>query len=153
MMARSMLMSAVLMSAVVTACGGNGGNGERSGDGTTATGQPAMTGAAPPTTTAPATPAERGKSLAGVYNCRSCHSTMGVGMAGPTFKGLAGSTVQLEDGGNVVADQEYLVRSITDPDAQVVKGYQKGIMSAVIRPGSVSREEAEALAAYIESLR
>jgi cytochrome c oxidase subunit 2 len=101
----------------------------------------------------PATPVERGEALVGRYNCLACHSTSGVGLAGPTFKGLAGSTVQLKSGGSVVADRAYLVRSIMDPDAQIVKGYQEGIMSAVIRPGSVNREEAEAMAAYIESLR
>ena len=70
----------------------------------------------------------------------------------PPGKGLAGKTVELSDGRTVVADHDYLVRSILDPDAQVVEGYVSGIMSAVIRPGSIDRNDAGAMAAYIESL-
>jgi cytochrome c oxidase subunit 2 len=98
-------------------------------------------------------PVARGRSLVAQFPCLSCHSTTGARLVGPTWKGLAGSKVRLSDGQTVMADRDYLVHSIEDPDAQIVQGYQKGIMSAVIRPGLVSHDDAEAIAAYIETLR
>ena len=118
----------------VGSCGGSGDTGD-------ATGPPASNRLA-----------ARGKELVADYRCLSCHTTTGAVRAGPTWKGLAGNVVKLSDGSTVVADHDYLVRSILDPDAQVVEGYVSGIMSAVIRPGSIDRDDAEAMAAYIKSL-
>jgi cytochrome c1 len=66
------------------------------------------------------------------YACSGCHSLDGSDRTGPTFKGLAGSTVTLEDGKQVKADAAYLERAITDPDADIAKGYDAGIMKASI---------------------
>jgi len=134
-----------------SACGGHS-NGT---DGTEATGTRSSGGGAvrPTGSTASADPVARGEQLAGAHNCLSCHSTTGAQLAGPTWKGLAGSRVKLANGETVTADHGYLVRSILDPDAQVVDGFSRGIMSAFIRPGSVTPEEAEAIARYVESLR
>ena len=51
---------------------------------------------------------------------------------GPTFEGLAGSTVTLTDGTQVKADAAYLERAILDADAEVVEGYSPGLMAASI---------------------
>jgi hypothetical protein len=59
----------------------------------------------------------------------------------------------LDDGTSVTADDAYLTRSIDDPDAQIVAGFQRGVMSSVIRPGSVDAADTRALVAYIDSLR
>jgi mono/diheme cytochrome c family protein len=101
---------------------------------------PAPTTAA--TTTAPspapatveATPAlvARGKTLYSADGCSACHSLTGSPGAGPTVKGLAGSDVTLPAGETITADDAYLVQSIADPDAQIVKGYRAGIMPAAI---------------------
>jgi hypothetical protein len=53
----------------------------------------------------------------------------------------------------VKADRAYLVQSIEDPDAATVKGFSKGLMATVIKPGSVNDADANAIAAYIETLR
>jgi len=53
----------------------------------------------------------------------------------------------------VSADAAYLASSIEDPDAQIVQGYSAGIMSAVVKPGSVPAADVAALVAFIESLR
>jgi cytochrome c oxidase subunit 2 len=138
--------------AVLGLAGCGGGNEDRRGDGTAATAAPTT---APMSTTAPSaagTPAARGERLVSEHGCLACHSTTGATGAGPKWNGLAGSTVELNNGQSVVADRGYLVRSILEPDAQVVGGYVKGIMSAAVRPGSIDRDDAEAMAAYIESL-
>jgi cytochrome c oxidase subunit II len=97
--------------------------------------------------------AARGKMLVEERNCLSCHTTNGKAGVGPTWKGLAGSTVELADGRKVKADRAYIVQSIEDPDAATVKGYPKGLMATVIKPGAVNDADANAIAAYIETLR
>jgi cytochrome c oxidase subunit 2 len=73
-----------------------------------------------------------GEELYRQYACAGCHSLDGREGTGPTFKGLAGSTVTLEDGKQVKADAGYLERAIVDPDADVTKGYNAGLMKASI---------------------
>ena len=73
-----------------------------------------------------------GEELYRKYACASCHSLDGREGTGPTFKGLAGSTVTLEGGQEVTADAAYIEKAITDPDADVTKGYNAGLMKASI---------------------
>jgi len=75
-------------------------------------------------------PAETGKapmaSLLQKKGCLSCHSADGTKKVGPTFKGLFGSSVEVITSGKeriVVADEEYLRRSLADPKADIVKGF------------------------------
>jgi len=97
--------------------------------------------------------AAQGKGLYTSLGCVGCHSIDGTKGTGPTFKGLYDEMVKLADGKTVKADDEYLLESIFDPDKQISAGFQPGIMSAVIKPGSVSQADAKALVAYIETLR
>ena len=73
-----------------------------------------------------------GEDLYRRYACASCHSLDGSEGTGPSFKGLAGSTVELEGGKEVTADAAYLEKAITDPDADVSEGYNAGLMKASI---------------------
>ena len=91
-----------------------------------------------------------GKKLYTSLGCAGCHSLGGSKGVGPTFKGLAGSQVKLDNGQTVTADDAYLLKAIEDPDAQIVAGFQKGIMSATIKPGQVSQSDAESLIAFIK---
>jgi cytochrome c2 len=97
--------------------------------------------------------AAQGKALYTSLGCVGCHSIDGTSGTGPTFKGLYGSTVELTNGKSVTADDTYLLDSIFDPDKEITAGFQPGIMSAVIKPGSVSQADARALVAYIKSLK
>jgi cytochrome c oxidase subunit 2 len=119
----------------LSSCGGNSDNG--------------------PTTTLSADPqVQRGAQLAASNGCLGCHSTNGSKTSGPTFQHLAGSTVTLADGTTVVADASYLRTAITDPDADIVKGYPKGVMSSVVNNRKkLSDDEVDAIVAYIESLK
>ncbi|MGH9132693.1 MAG: c-type cytochrome [Ilumatobacteraceae bacterium] len=91
--------------------------------------------------------ADNGRKIANSRGCASCHGSDGSGGVGPAFTGLYGSEVTLEDGSKVVADDEYLRRSITDPGAQRVDGY------AVSMPTSdLSDDDIEAVLAYIREL-
>jgi mono/diheme cytochrome c family protein len=97
--------------------------------------------------------AEQGKALYTSLGCAGCHTIDGTKSTGPTFKGLYGSTVALEHGQKTTADDTYLLDSIFDPDKQIVDGYTAGLMSAVIKPGSVSQADAAAVVAYIKTLQ
>ena len=115
-------------------------------------------GGAPPTVTAGGSPGGGGAGAQGAsfyesLGCVGCHSLNGSPGTGPTFKGLYGSKVQLSTGQTVTADDAYLLQSILDPDKQIVKGFQKGIMSATIPPGSVPEAKAKSLVAFIKSKR
>lgn len=76
----------------------------------------------------PATAVERGELLVQQRNCTSCHRLDGRRWVGPTWKGVAGKAVTLADGGTVTADDAYLSRAITDPDAELVAGFGRGSM-------------------------
>lgn len=96
---------------------------------------------------------QQGAKLVASEGCASCHTTNGAKASGPTFKGLAGSQVTLSDGSTVTADAAYLAESVTSPDAKVVKGFSKGIMSAVMaNRKKLSTEEVAALVAYLQAL-
>ena len=97
--------------------------------------------------------AANGKSLYSSLACGSCHSIDGSAGVGPTLKGVFGSKVQLTNGQTVTADIAYLMESIEEPDAEIVKGYQPGIMSATIKPHQVAEADARDLVAYIKSLK
>jgi mono/diheme cytochrome c family protein len=125
---------------------------------------PATTTTAPGTTTTATTTqgggggantalVAKGQSLYTSLGCVGCHSIDGSKGTGPTFKGLAGSQVKLTNGKTVAADDAYLMESIVDPDKVIVQGFSPGVMSAVIKPGSVSQADAKALVAYIASLK
>lgn len=69
------------------------------------------------------TPEGRGQLLVAGNGCAACHSINGAAGIGPTWFALAGSTVELEDGTTVTADDAYLIESIKDPKAKIVKGF------------------------------
>jgi len=95
----------------------------------------------------------RGKGLYSADGCSACHSLTGSSSVGPSFKGLAGSAVTLTSGKTVTADDAYLERSIADADAEIVKGYRAGVMSAAIGSYDLAAkpDDIRALVAFIKS--
>ncbi len=95
--------------------------------------------------------AASGKTVATNLGCMACHSTDGSVKTGPSWKGLYNSTVTLADGKTILADTTYIKRSIFHPNAEIVNGFQKGLMPSY--EGVVSEEQLTDLMAYIESLK
>jgi len=95
--------------------------------------------------------AQRGKSTASSAGCASCHGANGQGGIGPSWIDLAGSDVELKvDGGGtetVVADRAYLLRSILDPSAEEVAGYELKMPS-----NGLTEDQAADVVSYIEEL-
>lgn len=92
--------------------------------------------------------AERGKSAAAV--CLACHSADGSQLVGPTWKGLYGHEVELEDGSKVVADDAYIRESIVDPMAKIVKGYPPSMPPF---GAMLTEEQTKDIIEYIKSLK
>lgn len=91
---------------------------------------------------APAT----GGELAADTGCLTCHTDRDTQLA-PTLVGLAGSEVRLDDGSVVVADGDYIRRSIVDPESQIVEGYRPAMPRFAL-----DDEEVDMLVRYIEEL-
>lgn len=92
--------------------------------------------------------AAKGETLFQKYSCAACHT--GDSQArGPNIAGLYKSTVYLDSGERVRADENYIRESILNPSAQIVAGFQN-IMPTF--QGQLSEEELLQLVAYIKSL-
>lgn len=76
------------------------------------------------------TPEERGEQFYIELGCRGCHSLDGSIGAGPTWQGIYLRQETLTDGTTVTVDEEYIRNSILNPDAQIVQGFNPGVMSA-----------------------
>jgi cytochrome c oxidase subunit II len=96
------------------------------------------------------TPVEFGQILYSKRGCNACHSVDGTKVIGPSWKGIFGKSEDCGAGGMVTIDEAYIKQSIYDPTAKVVAGYQP-IMPTY--KGVISEREAEALIAYIKSLK
>lgn len=92
--------------------------------------------------------AKAGEQVFGAYGCIACHSTDGSKGHGPSLKGLAGSTRDIESGEPVLADAAYLTESIKVPNAKTAKGFPPGYMP----PYQLKDKEIESLVLYIQSL-
>ena len=90
--------------------------------------------------------AAEGRRLYNSNGCAGCHGTDGRGGVGPAMVGLAGSERTLIDGTVVVADNEYLMRAIMEPNAEIVAGYSLRMPS-----NRLDLDQVNAVIAYIEA--
>jgi cytochrome c oxidase subunit 2 len=96
--------------------------------------------------------ASEGEQLLTKHGCIGCHSTDGSPKVGPTLKGLFGRTVTVVSDGKertLTADADYVLKSIRQPNADVVKGFP-AIMLAF---DHLPEEELEEMVEYIQGLR
>jgi cytochrome c oxidase subunit 2 len=103
-------------------------------------------------TTASNDPEARGQKIAKTSGCLACHSLDGGKMVGPTWKSLSGSTLTLNDGSSVTADEAYLKESIVDPDSKIVQGFPPGVMPGNYGQRLTDQQIAD-LIAFINSLK
>ena len=127
------LMVAVL---ALAACGGGGGGAS----------QPAASGGG-------AGDAAAGKALFAQTvigsnpGCITCHSLeAGKTLVGPSMAGIAGRAGSAVSGQSA---EQYLRQSLTEPDAFVAKGFQKGLMP---KP-TLTDKQANDLVAYMQTLK
>jgi cytochrome c oxidase subunit 2 len=94
-----------------------------------------------------------GERLSRTKGCIACHSADGTRLVGPSFKGVFGlAEIVVTDGveREIVVDDEYLYKSIFEPNADIVQGYQPLMPT---QEGIVNDDEVSAIIAYIKSLK
>lgn len=100
-----------------------------------------------------ASPAEQGFQVLSRNGCNACHSSDGSRLVGPSYLGLWGKDHEVETGGEkrtATVDRDYIIRSIYKPNADIVEGYNKGLMLSY--EGLVSEEEIDLIIEYLKSL-
>ncbi|MCB8994544.1 MAG: cytochrome c oxidase subunit II [Bacteroidales bacterium] len=76
-------------------------------------------------------PGAEGLAILKAQGCNACHSSDGSKIIGPSYLGIWGEQqVVVRDGKDVTVtvDSAYIRKSIYEPNAEIVKGYQKGLM-------------------------
>jgi len=100
-----------------------------------------------------AIPGAAGKLLTEQKGCIACHSADGTKIVGPSYKGIFGHKVTVESDGKereITVDEEYIKKSILEPEADIVKGFTKGSM--ISYKGQLNDEEIEKIIEYIKTL-
>lgn len=96
---------------------------------------------------------EAGLRLSVQYGCVACHAVSPDEGAkvGPPIWGIYEKMRTLSDGTEVLCDEDYLRESMLEPNAKVVKGYEKINMNTY--KGQLSDEQIYDIIKYIESLK
>jgi len=111
------------------------------------------TAVASPVTDAGVSLADQGWAVLRKNGCNACHSVDGSKLVGPSYLGGWGSTRTVLTGREkreVLVDEDYVRRSIYDPNADIVDGYNKGLMLSY--EGMVSDEEVKLIIEYLKEL-
>jgi cytochrome c oxidase subunit 2 len=98
-------------------------------------------------------PTATGRRIMQNIGCFACHSIDGTKLVGPSFKGIWGATHTVTTGRDkreVEVDEEYIRRSIYDPNADVVEGFNRGLMLSY--EGQLSEEDVEYIIEYLKTL-
>jgi len=91
---------------------------------------------------------QAGRRLFERLGCQTCHRAGEEGR-GPVLEGVFGSTVTLDNGSKLLADEAYLRESILRPAAKVVAGYRVQMPTF---QGQISEEGLMQVIAYIKSM-
>ena len=97
--------------------------------------------------------ADQGLEILRRNGCNACHSMDGSKLVGPSYLGGWGNSRTVMTGReerDVTIDSTYIKKSIFDPNADVVKGYNKGLMLSY--EGMVSEEEVGLIIEYLKAL-
>lgn len=78
--------------------------------------------------------AQRGLEVAQANGCIACHTLDGSVGIGPTWLGMYGKTETLSDGTTIVVNEDYIMESITRPDAKQVRGYENLMVRYFLPP-------------------
>jgi cytochrome c551/c552 len=139
-MRKLLLLLGLVLAFALAACGGDsapapsGSEGEAAGAGDVAAGEALFK-----------------QSLIGAQaGCATCHSLEpGVTMVGPSL-----ATIGADAGGSVsgVSAEDYLRKSIADPNADIADGFSAGLMPAALAD-ELTEEQVNDLIAYLLTLK
>jgi cytochrome c oxidase subunit 2 len=100
----------------------------------------------------PQDPVSKGERLVTSNGCLGCHSLDGSAGVGPTWLGAFGSEGKLSDGSSVLVDENYLVKSIVNPNADIAASYYANVMPQTYGD-QFSEEDINNIIAFIKSLK
>ena len=98
-------------------------------------------------------PTAAGNRIMTNIGCFACHSVDGSKLVGPSFKGIYGSERLVKTGKEertLVADDEYIYRSIMNPNADIVDGFNKGLMLPY--ENQLSEDDIKMIIEYLKTL-
>lgn len=101
----------------------------------------------PPT---PSKLADLGKKLVAEKACTTCHSLDGSRLVAPTFLNIFGREVDVYTNGNkrkLTVDEDYLKRSILEPEKDLVAGYHFKMMPRIL----LTQDETTAILAFLKT--
>jgi cytochrome c oxidase subunit 2 len=98
-------------------------------------------------------PDPEGLKVLKANNCLACHSLTGEKLVGPTFLNVYNSDRTIVIKGEekeIKVDDQYIINSIYNPDDEIVKGYNKGLMQSYQK--IVTNEEINEIIEYLKTL-
>jgi cytochrome c oxidase subunit 2 len=98
-------------------------------------------------------PVATGRRIMQNIGCFACHSVDGSRLVGPSYKGIWDEEQTVITNGEerqITVDEEYIRRSIYQPNADIVKGFNKGLMLSY--EGQLSDEDIDNIIEYLKSL-
>ncbi len=98
-------------------------------------------------------PGAAGFVIMKTQGCNACHSSDGSKIIGPSYLGLWGKQhIVVRDGQDVLVtvDSAYIRKSIYEPNAEIVKGYQKGLMQSYDKV--ISEDDISKIIDYLKTL-
>ncbi|HKI90167.1 MAG TPA: cytochrome c oxidase subunit II [Draconibacterium sp.] len=99
-------------------------------------------------------PTATGKRIMQNIGCFACHTVDGTKLVGPSFKGIWGEEQTVITNGQerkVKVNEDYVHRSIYDPNADVVKGFGKGLMLSY--KGQLSEDDVANIIEYLKTVK
>ena len=96
-------------------------------------------------------PDHPGLTILKANGCLTCHSLDGAKIVGPSFKGLYGSkraVITAQGEKQVDALDDYIKKSILEPNFEVVKGYNIGLMKSYL--GIIKAEDIDKIIDYFK---
>lgn len=99
-------------------------------------------------------PTVSGRRIMQNIGCFACHSVDGSRLVGPSFKGVWGSTKVVKTGREdreIIVDEEYILNSIYDPNADVADGFNKGLMLSY--EGQLTDDDISLIIEYLKTIK
>lgn len=95
-------------------------------------------------------PVELGAKMYDERGCKTCHSTDGSTLVGPSWKGIWGTDRRFADGSTGKVDENYIAESINNPSGKIVEGFAPSMPTY---QGQLTDEQINGIVEYIKSLK
>lgn len=98
-------------------------------------------------------PGAEGEAIMNAQGCFACHTSDGSKLIGPSYLNLFGEQqVVIRDGKEVTVtvNEEYIKKSVLDPNSEITKGYPRGLMQSY--QGTLSDDDILKIIEYLKSL-